>query len=87
MDKSLCERLYQAYGWTPGDLWVIEPDNFERAVEAYQDYCEATGAIFQQPARVDSEEKRGVVYLRNTNGPVARYSVRQEKILGGDSDD
>jgi DNA-binding XRE family transcriptional regulator len=23
MDRSLCERLYKAYGWTPGDIWVV----------------------------------------------------------------
>jgi len=28
MDKSLCERLHVAFGWTPGDIWVVEVDNF-----------------------------------------------------------
>lgn len=23
LDKSLCERLYQAYGWKPGDIWIV----------------------------------------------------------------
>ncbi len=50
------------------------------------DYCDRMGFVFQQPSRVDSEEKRGIVYLRNVNGPLARYSVKQSKILGDESD-
>ncbi|MGG6242550.1 helix-turn-helix domain-containing protein [Nodosilinea sp. AN01ver1] len=84
MDKSLCERLYGAFGWTPGDIWVVEVDNFDHAVEAYADYCDRIGAVFQQPSRVDSEEKRGVVYLRNVDGLLARYSVKRGDILGGE---
>ena len=26
MDKNLCKRLYDAFGWTPGDLWVMAED-------------------------------------------------------------
>ncbi|WP_397196832.1 helix-turn-helix domain-containing protein [Nodosilinea sp. LEGE 07298] len=26
MDRSLCERLYKAFGWGPGDLWVMVED-------------------------------------------------------------
>ena len=37
MDKSLCERLHVAFGWTPGDIWVVEVDNFDQSVEAYAD--------------------------------------------------
>lgn len=51
-------------------------------MKAYADYCEANNYIFQQPSRADSEEKRGIIYLRNVRGPLARYSVKQGKILG-----
>ena len=40
-------------------------------------------AVFQQPSRVDSEENRGVIHLRNVDGLLARYSIRQGKILEG----
>lgn len=86
MDKSLCERLFSTFGWTPGDIWVVEPDNFDLAVDAYADHCESIGTIFQQPSQADSEENRGIVHLRNVNGPLARYSVKQGKILGGNGD-
>jgi hypothetical protein len=82
LDRSLAQRLYDAYGWTPGDIWIVQEDDFDKAVSAYADYCEGIGAVFQQPARVDSEEKRGVIYLRNVDGPLARYSIRQGRILG-----
>jgi hypothetical protein len=82
LDRSLAQRLYEAYGWTPGDIWIVEASDFDRAVDAYADYCERIGAVFQQPSQTDSEEKRGIIYLRNANGLLARYSVRQGKILG-----
>jgi hypothetical protein len=59
----------------------LEPPAFTLAVKAYADYCEVNNYIFQQPSRVDSEEKRGIIYLRNVRGPLARYSVKQGKIL------
>lgn len=59
----------------------MENNDFDKAVSAYADYCEGIGAVFQQPSRVDSEEKRGVIYLRNVDGPLARYSIRQGRIL------
>jgi len=81
LDRSLAQRLYEAYGWTPGDIWVVEESEFDRAVEAYADYCERVGVVFQQPSAVDSEENRGVIYLRNVQGLLARYSIRQGRIL------
>jgi DNA-binding XRE family transcriptional regulator len=81
MDKSLCVRLYKAYGWTPGDIWVMEQDPFDMAVDAYALHCEENNLVFQQPSQVDSEEKNGIIYLRNVNGNLARYSIKQGKIL------
>ena len=26
LDKKLCKRLYDAYGWTPGDIWIVVED-------------------------------------------------------------
>lgn len=81
LDRSLAQRLYDAYGWTPGDIWIVQEDDFDKAVSAYADYCEGIGAVFQQPSRDASEEKRGVIHLRNVSGLLARYSIRQGKIL------
>lgn len=64
----------------------LERSTWSKAVEAYADYCEGNNYIFQQPSKVDSEEKRGIVYLRNVRGPLARYSVKQGRILEGDRD-
>ena len=65
---------------------ALAPSAFDLAVDAYADHCESIGTIFQQPSQADSEEKRGIVHLRNVNGPLARYSVKQGKILGGNGD-
>ena len=37
MDKSLCERLYGAFGWTPGDLWVVSASVKQGKVEGEGD--------------------------------------------------
>ena len=31
LDRDLCRKLYQTFGWKPGDIWVVE-DN-EDAIE------------------------------------------------------
>lgn len=55
--------------------------NFDNAVNAYAGYCEEQNLIFQQPSTLVSEERNGIVYLRNTYGSLARYSIKQGRIL------
>ncbi|MGP1383455.1 MAG: helix-turn-helix domain-containing protein [Thainema sp.] len=26
LDRKLCKSLYDAFGWTPGDIWIVVPD-------------------------------------------------------------
>ena len=53
---------------------------FEDAVKAYEKYCRNNNLIFNQPSETLSEIDRRYVYLKNTNGDLARYVIDTGKI-------
>lgn len=54
---------------------------WDEALEAYFAFHKEQGNICDEPSKVDSEEKNGIVFLRNTNGLLARYGTAQKKIF------
>lgn len=56
--------------------------NFESAVRIYLASCiEKAVAIAMQPSRALSRYSRGVWYLNNVNGPIARVGRQNERVF------
>jgi len=56
-------------------------DLLDKAVDAYKQYCEDNGIIFQQPCMYSSTIGRIYVHLNNTNGLLAKYVIKTGEII------
>lgn len=55
---------------------------YDEAVSAYYEFVtRETNFIFMQPAQNRSYMKRGVWYLANVNGPLARVSAKSGRVI------
>lgn len=58
-------------------------NHYEDAVDAYYNYCNDNGIIFQQPCKYSSEEDEDhtCVHLNNINGELAKYVIKTKRII------
>lgn len=55
--------------------------HYDDAVDAYSEYCDDNGIIFQQPCAEDSFTDEDYVYLYNVNGQLAKYKIATKEII------
>ncbi len=62
------------------EVSLVNEDPMSQAIHAYKQYCKDHGYTGRQPDKALSEIKRKYVYLRNTNGPLGKYNIKDRYI-------
>lgn len=54
---------------------------YQRAVQAYKKFCYRQGRDYQEPDQALSEIGKKFVVLRNSEGDLAKYSIKKDRIV------
>lgn len=64
-------------------MW--DDEAFAEAIAAYQRWQRSSMTIYTQPGKAETTMDRVYVYLRNSNGEIARYNRKTTRIETGDA--